>query len=472
MNEPRVRPRIGFVSVIRPAFKGDGAAAARRSLDGLGGLADELGFELVDLGRPVTDAQEAERAAAELAERELDLLLVQHTTFATGDVVAPLLHAVKQVGVWGLPESAGGGGARGPLPLNSLCGLNMTLSLLDAPQVAKRERVKWFYGDVASPGFRRRLAPTVAALRGLRALATARVLAIGGTAPGFYGIEDVPALDGIEVVRRELDELFARTAAVEASQAEARAASWARREATDLTREQLVRGARIDVALETMARDAGADALAVRCWPELPDACGSMACAAMGESGAREVPAACEGDVMGALSMLALQGVSGAPALLMDLSDVDERDDSLLVWHCGNAPLAWASAAPDGARASRLTTHFNRDGVGVVRDMRLREGAVSGYRLLAGGRRAVVAGGRVRDPEKAAFDGVSGWIDALSWAETPVTAAGFVANILDRRVPHHLAFGSGDVVGALLELSAYLGAEVLPALPESAILRS
>ena len=460
-----IRPRIGFVSVTRPAFKGDGAAAASASIEKLGALAERLGFELVPAGQRVSDSDDARRVAAALAEAGLDYLLVQLTTFATGDVVAPLVQGVRRVGLWGLPESAGGLGREGPLPLNSLCGLTMSLSLLDTPQVGKEEPVKWFYGEADASTFERRLAVTVDALRGLAAVEAARILAIGGTAPGFYALEERPALPGVRVERRELDELFQRVAAVPDAEAERRARLWADREHADVSFEQLTRGARIDAALEAMAVDAQATALAVRCWPEVPETCGSMACAAMGDSSGREIPAACEGDVMGALSMLALQGVSGEPAILMDLSDVDEADDTLQAWHCGNAPLAWAAAGPSGAPDTRLTTHFNRDGTGVVRDMRLKAGPVSGFRLLASGRSAVVVGGEVRREEKAGFDGVRGWIGDLRWGDTPVGVRGFVANLLDRRLPHHLAFGRGDRVDALVELCALLGAEIVPALP-------
>ena len=477
---------LGFVSVIRPAFKGDSPRVARDSLERLRSIGDELGFRVVtaDLGadRPrtaggheiprfaVCDAAEAVTAAEQMTAAEVDFLLVQQTTFATGDVMAPLLLAAKRVGLWGVPEAAGApapGTNRapepgsllpgGPLPLNSLCGVNMTLSLLDHPAVGREGPVKWFYGRADDEAFMARLRPTIAALRGLRRLSGARILQIGGTAPGFYALEESPAWPDVTVDTRPLEEFFQRIAAVSPRDAAARAGSWAGEDSA-VTAEQLGRAARIELALERWAREGEYDALAVRCWPELPERCGSMGCLAMGNV-SRTVPAACEGDVMGALSMLALSAMSKRPAILMDLSDVSapgSADDALLFWHCGNAPLDWAA----GGR-SRLTTHFNRDGVGVVRDMTLRPGPATGFRLLRGGRQAVIVSGEFAGTGSARFDGVSGWLKRPRWNGDPISAHGVVAGILDNRLPHHLALGDGEMTESLQELCAWLGASVV-----------
>ena len=467
--------RIGFVPVIRPAFKGDAPRASEASLSALRELGTSEGFivQTASIGsetmHPATDqrvppyvvtsAAEAARAAAELREAEIDLLVVQHTTFATGDLLAPLLQGHPRVGIWALPEEAGGRGRTGPLPLNALCGLNMTLSLARSPAVAREGHVAWFYGGAEDAWFRERWGSTLAAVRALRALDGARILQIGGTAPGFYRLEEMPeGLPGVAVETRPLGALYEAVRRVDDAEARKRAADW-RAEPADASADHLLRAARLDLALAALAEDAGADALAVRCWPELPDACGAMACLAMGESAGRGVPAACEGDVMGALSMLVLQAVSRSPAILMDISDLDRHDDSLQVWHCGNAPLQWAA---DG-RPTRLTTHFNRDGVGVVRDMVLRPGPATGFRLLDGGRRAWILSGVVASPEKDGFDGVRGWVRDLRWNGRPCSARAAVTQMLDLRLPHHLAMGSGDGTRALRELGQWIGAEPIPA---------
>jgi hypothetical protein len=464
--------RLGFVAVVRPAFKGDGASVAQRSGAYLAELASASGAELVDAGAAVRDAAEAVAAADRLAELRLDLLVIQHATFATGDLLAPLLAAAPRAVVWAVPESAGsrvGGpdGASGPLPLNSLCGLNMTLSFAEGPRGGARGPVGWCYGEPGDPALRSRLRSLLAAERGVVALAATRVLAIGGTAPGFYGLEQPPLPLGATVIARPLTDLFDRVAGVDSATAEAHAEAWRAEEPLAAPWTHLVQAARIDLALASMARDSGANALAVRCWPELPDACGAMACAAMGRAADRRLPAACEGDVWGAASMRVLQAVADGPTALLDLSDLDRRRDALLLWHCGNAPRALA-AAP----GTRLTTHFNRDGTGVVRDQTLAPGPATAFRLVPGPDcrvDAAVVGGRVLEAQGTSFDGVRGWWGELVWGREPISAERAIASVLDHRLPHHLALAAGDVREALLEFCARIGGAPLPPSPRAGL---
>lgn len=462
VNDPL---RIGFVTVIRDAFKGGATALSRRAQVALEHQASIDGDLLLNAPEPVGDADAARRVGAWAAGEGLDFLLILHATFATGDLLAPLVRAVPQVGVWAVPEAEGlplerDGVRRGmrPLPLNSLCGLNMTLSLLDHPAVGKTEPVKWYWGPPGSEIFARRWRPTLGALRGLRALRSARVLQIGGTAPAFYRLEERPVLAGVHVDSVPLERLYARMADVDEADVRARARAWSETEPPlGASEAHVLVAARTELALTALAREGDYQALALRCWPEFADACGGMACAAVGAMADRLVPTACEGDVMGALSMLALQALARAPSALMDLSDLDPKDDRLLLWHCGNAPIAFAATA-----GARLTTHFNRDGTGVVRDMRLASGPATGFRLLAGGERAVIVSGALADAAEPDVDGVRAWWHDLHWDGMRSTASEVMARLLDARLPHHLALAPGAHTEAVHELVVRLGGQVLP----------
>ncbi len=159
--------------------------------------------------------------------------------------------------------------------------------------------------------------------------------------------------------------------------------------------------------------------------------------------------------------MLATAAITGQPAILLDLSHA--ADDGLLFWHCGNAARAWA---PSGR--TRLDLHFNRR-IPAVRDMRLAPGPVSGLRFLEH-RKAVVYAGEVLDRTDG-FDGVSGWIGHLRWRGQTMSPDGFLASVLNHRLPHHLIWGRGDEEAALIELCGWLGHEPLPPDPEATRVR-
>ena len=455
--------RVAFVAVIRSAFKGDSDAVAAR---GYARLRELAGGALVGDAERVRDANDATALAARLAGEDLDLLVIQHATFATGDLLEPLLGSAARVVVWAVPERAGArergpDGVRGPLPLNSFCGLNMTLSFAEQARFGSRSRLGWCYGDADDPRLARRLSNQLAAARAARAWQTTRVLAIGGTAPAFYGLELPDPPLGATVIHEGLDALFARIADQPEGPVRASAAEWAQRETSEVEPAALERAARIDLALYASAREHDANAIALRCWPEIPERCDSMACAAMGRSGDRGIPAACEGDVWGALSMRVLEAIAGEPSALLDLSDFDDARDAILLWHCGNAPASFAAAG------TRLTTHFNRDGVGVVRDQTLKPGAATALRILPGvgddAPELVVIEGEVLPELQPSFDGVRGWWGGLRWAGESLSSERALASILDARLPHHLALVPGNHGAALAEFAEAWGMRLRPA---------
>ena len=187
--------------------------ASQRALSGLGA---RLGFEFAYTSPAVGDEDEARRRAAEVLAAGVDLLLLQHTTFTSGDPVVPFLELPIPLGLWALPEVTTGGF----LPQNSLCGMNLALS----HPVARPLPVKWFYGGVDDPGFERELGTTIAALRGWRALRSGRVLWIGGPAPGYDRLRAVPDLP-LQVDRAELPAFLADVARVADADVEERLAT-------------------------------------------------------------------------------------------------------------------------------------------------------------------------------------------------------------------------------------------------------
>lgn len=109
--------------------------------------------------------------------------------------------------------------------------------------------------------------------------------------------------------------------------------------------DRLVQIAKLDVALADFMAANYLDASAIQCWTSLQQNYGCNVCTSMSMMSENLLPAACEVDVTGTLSMYAMQLASGTPSALVDWNNNYADDDTKCVlFHCGN----WAkSFLPD-----------------------------------------------------------------------------------------------------------------------------
>ncbi len=106
--------------------------------------------------------------------------------------------------------------------------------------------------------------------------------------------------------------------------------------------EALVKIARLSKVLHEWIRDNELDATAIQCWSALEEFYGVVPCTAMSMMSEGLLPSACEVDVMGALSMYALQLASGKPAALLDWNNnYGEEENKVVTFHCSNLPASF-----------------------------------------------------------------------------------------------------------------------------------
>jgi L-fucose isomerase-like protein len=131
----------------------------------------------------------------------------------------------------------------------------------------------------------------------------------------------------------------------------------------DVTVGDLALSSRYYLALRDMIDTESLDALAVRCWPELPGQLGQwpyLAFVRLAEEGAS---IACEGDVDGAVSCLLASLLGLGDVYLSDWLSHDR--DSITIWHGGAAPLGLCD--PVGSEfGPRIARHFNNKKPAVV----------------------------------------------------------------------------------------------------------
>lgn len=112
--------------------------------------------------------------------------------------------------------------------------------------------------------------------------------------------------------------------------------------------DKLLVQARFGMAVEQWVKDNDVDAVAIQCWDSLEKNYGCAACVTMSMLGEQGIPAACETDVAGAVSMLALTLASGQPSAIADWNNnfADDRNKCVCT-HCGNFPRSFVGKGAD-----------------------------------------------------------------------------------------------------------------------------
>ena len=184
--------------------------------------------------------------------------------------------------------------------------------------------------------------------RVVNGLRHARVGAIGARPAGFQTVrasEKLLQKSGITVVPVDLSEILGAARKIEDTDVELlkkleeiKCYAVVPKEYND----KLVLQAKFGVAVERWIEANQIDAVAVQCWDSLEQNYGCAACVTMSMLGEKLLPAACEVDIAGAVSMYALTlAALGQSALLDWNNNFAEDRNKCVCTHCGNFPKSF-----------------------------------------------------------------------------------------------------------------------------------
>ena len=184
--------------------------------------------------------------------------------------------------------------------------------------------------------------------RVVNGLRHARIGAIGARPAGFQTVrasEKLLQKSGITVVPVDLSEILGAARKIEDTDAELlkkleeiKCYAAVPKEYSD----KLVLQAKFGVAVERWIEANQIDAVAVQCWDSLEQNYGCAACVTMSMLGEKLLPAACEVDIAGAVSMYALTlAAQGKSALLAWNNNFAEDRNKCVCTHCGNFPKSF-----------------------------------------------------------------------------------------------------------------------------------
>jgi L-fucose isomerase-like protein len=344
-------PRVGFL-VIGRKRKGFDMDWGREIEAAVWAVSESLPLTPVRPPTRVVDDATLRAALGELQQAACDTIVVLQPIMGDGRL-APILTQLWRAPIvlWATPERQDSG----TVSSCSLVGAHVFASMFR--QLGQPFEI--VYGHPGDDQLKEQLIRAVRLCAGATHLRRAKVGLVGSHAPGFINMHADPmALSnqlGVQLHHVGLQEFFDL---IDGQDTEAVTSDVARvcqiglPEDDGIGDDDLAANSRYYLAMCALLENENLDALAVRCWPELPNRFGHWPYLAMARLAGQSVPVALEGDVDGALTCLIgrLSGIG-----VGYISDwLEHETHAITLWHPGHAPFDFCQ--PETLRLGR---HFN-----------------------------------------------------------------------------------------------------------------
>ncbi|MFC0229111.1 L-fucose/L-arabinose isomerase family protein [Serratia aquatilis] len=410
------------------------------------------GMDIELVGEPALqfDAESALQMLPALKQADLDLLLILQVTFTDASLTLEVVRDFPvPTAMWSFPEARTGGRLR----LNSFCGVNLACHALSREAI----NVQTLHGLPDDSRVVNELQQLAQAAAIVKRFKQAKVMVIGEHPLGFdacnYNQQQLKHQFGVEITRQPVLEFIDEVKALPDSMADA---PYARRakdfpNLAEMDQTATRKTLKVYSALREKAQREGYTGIAVRCWPDFFTDYGCAACGALALMNEDKVPCGCEADMFGVLSSLMAQWASGNAAFNTDLVDIDPQDNSVVFWHCGQAPIEMADR--DGP--VQATIHSNRK-LPLLSEFALKPGRITLCRITQGeGKlRLMLAGGEmIKAP--LAFSGTAGT------ARLDVDADTYRQRLIAAGMEHHTSLVYGEHRPLLRKVANLLGLDVI-----------
>jgi len=273
--------------------------------------------------------------------------------------------------------------------------------------------------DIAGDEFAADLDRFARVCRTVKGLKNARIGSIGARTSAFQTVrysEKILQASGLTVVTVDLSEILGAATAIHDEAPEVKAqleaiAAYGRIPA-HIKRENILKQAKLTLAVNRWIEKNECDASAIQCWTSLQDNYGCASCLSMSMMSERLMPSACEVDVVGAVSMYTLALASGAPPALLDWNNnFGKEANKCVCTHCGNFPKSFLGVEPEISNLDVLGTTIGAEKCfGAVKG-KVAAGPMTYFRAstddLAGQVKAYLGEGRFTDDPFAMDGGIA-----------------------------------------------------------------
>lgn len=436
----KFKATIGIVCLGR--FTYDVAAAKKIYAKAQDDLKTIENIDWVIVPEVVISQDDAKAAAETMLKHNVDAVAVISGTFHLGHLALIIDRMVKKpVLLWAFEELPYNGGK---IRLNSVCGANLNASNLyksgnDTYECTVSNTIdrKW-----------------VDAVRMKASLEKSHFGIAGYRADGFFnlGIDELLNFRqcGILLDHYELEDMYNQEVhEADVSKYEEKiAGSFV---CSGINKTQVKKVAALCAKTDKFLNSNKIDALAIRCWPEYAAKYGVAPCAMMSVLQSQDRILACEGDVEGAMTMLAAAAAGAETPFLADLSQVNFKENFAIMWHCGVAPVNLC----DSKCECSLDTYF-AGGKGVTAGFVLKPGKINIVRIdtARGKTRLLIGRGEAIPMDKQ----LTGTYAKVKF-EHPVKE--LLETVMNTGVAHHVAVVYGEYIDVYRKFAKLMGWEII-----------
>ena len=336
----------------RPGFDQDwNQIMCRRSLAAL----ENLGFTGVGADSPVVDDQTLHTAMQQIYLAKCEVLLVLQPSIGNGQLALTISqHWPNPVVLWATPERPGDG----KVSSCSLVGQHLWASVLRQAG----HPFEFVYGDGEDAAIQADLTQAIALCRTFGYLRHAKIGVVGAHAPGFIDLAADPFLlrrtIGVQLHPLSLPQYMDRVRAIpgQAVEKDIQRVRGLGLRAVNVTEEALDINSRCYLAMLELMQEESLQALALQCWPEIPNMLGQWPYLAVSRLSSDGYAVAIEGDVDGSIGSLMGSSLGMGPGFLTDWLEHDTS--TIFFWHPGMAPLDMCHAI-GSEEGPALGAHFN-----------------------------------------------------------------------------------------------------------------
>lgn len=429
--------KIGFINlVIDSVEKEDYKSAIKLAEDAKKYFKDQLSVEIIEYNGPVTNYSQAVNVWKLCKANNVDAVVLFNPTFNFGNLTAEIIRNLEvPFLLWGTEE----------VGLQSGHFTGSMAAVLASGTIFKNLNKKYtfVFGSIKNGDAKNKVNIFANVVRGIAYLKEAIIGVIGMRPDGFeisdYDELSIKKIFGTEIVKISI---YSFSNIVKGIGKKAIDDDMEiQKKIFEINDENLIEARELSkmyLALKKVIEEKGIKSYAPDCWPEFRDVDKCSLCPANGRFNSEGIMASCECDLDGSLTLMLQYAITGTTPWFADFLNIIKDNDTLLFWHCGNAPYTLSKSKPVIERVF--------GGLGQVSS--LKSGIATVCRLNSiRGEYAIHAGiGEVVETRPL-----------LKGSNLSIRMKGgnmeFVKSMLENGIPHHNGIVYGDILEELKEFA-------------------